>query len=166
MQLPEFDILYQIAELAIGLAGFASLAAFFRQRESARWAKADADRFHGLIIHTMAAMVFCLLPTLIGVFTDSAETIWTLASTVLGLQIAFQVITVWRLSSTRSLPRALILATGGTAGVLQALNVTGVGFPHEFAPYLAGILWHLLQGAGVFIALVWIRSDALLPEEH
>lgn len=160
MQLPEFETLYQMAELAIGLAGFASVVAFFRHRESGHWSRADADRFNGLVLHAMIAFAFCMLPTLLAVFTSSAETVWRVASTVLGLQILSQIGIVCLLPSSGTATRVALLLGGGAAAALQALNAFGVGFSGEFAPYLAGILWHLLQGGFVFVRLIWVQSVA------
>jgi hypothetical protein len=45
--------------------------------------------------------------------------------------------------------------------LLQLLNALGIGFSREFGPYLVGVVWHLMQASGLFVALVWIPAESI-----
>ena len=96
----ESETLFSIAQVAIGLAGFSAIVVGFKRHESGDWRRADADRFNGMLIHSMCAALFCVLPSILDPFAPSASALWTLASALLGLQIAVHASPVLTLSST------------------------------------------------------------------
>ena len=56
------DTLLSLAQLAVAITGFASIVLVFQRRESGRWARSGANSFNGMLFHSMAALVSCLLP--------------------------------------------------------------------------------------------------------
>lgn len=156
-------MLFALAELAVAFAGFSAIVVLFKRRDSGKWLPGDADRFHGMVLHAMAAVFFCALPAIVGVFTTSPDWIWGLASGLLGLQIAAHVILVLSFSTTTGFGR-IALGFGLLVAGLQALNVLEVGFSREFGPYLLGVLWHLFQSGVLFVWLIWIPADAVETE--
>ncbi len=152
------DILFALAEVSIALAGFSAVVVLFKRGVSGEWLPADADRFHGMLLHAMSAVFFCIFPSLISVFTTDQHFIWSIASSGLGIQILVHCTVILRLPSTGSGARVLLLLGLG-AIVLQVLNVTGVYFSYEFRAYLGGVLWHVFQAGVLFVRLVWVPSS-------
>ena len=151
-------LLYSLAEIAVTIAGFSAIVVLFKRSDSGTWRPADADRFNGMLIHAMAAVFFCVLPSLIAVFETNEGTIWSIASAVLGVQIVGHAIVIFRLEAIGLRGRLfLVMALG--AAVLQILNVFAIHFSREFGPYLVGVLWHVLHAGGLFVSLVWARSS-------
>ena len=152
------SVLFPLAEIAVALAGFSAIVVIFRRRDSGKWRAGDADRFHGMVLHAVAATFFCLLPSIIGIFVESTQFVWNICSAVLGLQIVTHVALVLRFTSTSGASRA-ILPLGFVAATLQACNLLGLGFDHDFAPYLFGVLWHVFQSGLLFVWLIWIAAE-------
>ena len=159
---PEMDRLLTLAEIAVAMAGFSAIVVLFRRRTSGTWLAADADRFNGMIVHSVSATALCLVPAIIGVFTTDPAQVWRIASSVLGLQVLLHAgIVVFYLAST-GLAGSILVATGGSTVVaLQVLNVTGIGFSAEPGPYLLGVCWHLIQAGGLFTRLVWVGEASI-----
>lgn len=159
----ETDLLFSLAELSVGLAGFSAIVVLFRRRESGKWRVGDADRFRGMVLHAMSAALFCIVPAWIAVFVSEPARIWTIASGLLGADLAFQSSYVLRLPSTEARDR-IVVAMGYAFAALQALNAFGVGFAREFGPYLAGVLWHVFSAGFLFVYLIWIRAEEVEPD--
>ncbi len=47
------------------LAGFSAVVVSFKKRDANTWLKLDADRFHGMILHAILALL-SLLPAISG----------------------------------------------------------------------------------------------------
>ncbi len=154
----EEDLLFTLAEIAVAMAGFSAVVVVFRRRDQGGWAREDADRFNGMVLHSMASAFFCLLPSLLRVFTEEPSQVWAVASTAIGVQILGHCVVVFRLPSSGS-STAGSLAAGLAVALLSAMNVLGFGFEREFRPYLVAVLWHVLQAGVLFVMLVWVRSD-------
>jgi hypothetical protein len=158
LSLAEPETLFTLAEIAITIAGFSAIVVGFKQRGSGEWQTEDADRFRGMLAHAMFAAFFCLFPSFISLFTADQSRIWSIASSVLGVQLFANCIIILRLPSGGWPARlSLLLSLGAFA--LQVLNVTAVHFSHEFRPYLGGVLLHVVQAGALFVSLVWIPSD-------
>lgn len=159
--MPEFDTLFALAEIAVGLAGFSAIVVLFKQRDSGKWFAADADRFHGMVLHAMAAALFCVLPSLVAVFVDDPASVWRWSSAVLGLQVAGHAATVVALSSTGPFGRLVTIVGGASVAMLLCANVLGLGFAQEFGPYLVGVAWHLAHAGVLFVMLVWVPDISI-----
>lgn len=154
----ESETLFSIAQVAIGLAGFSAIVVGFKRLESGDWHRADADRFNGMLIHAMCAALFCVLPSILAPFAPSASALWTLASALIGLQIAVHAGLVLTLSSTDLAGRIQVGGFAAAVVLLQASNVLGVGFDHAFGPYLVGVLWHVIQAGVLFVMMTFVRA--------
>ncbi|MEE3329799.1 MAG: hypothetical protein VX246_02925 [Myxococcota bacterium] len=107
----EFGQLYAIAQIAIAIAGFAAL----KQRRDGLWATADADRFHGMLLHALSAAFFCILSPVIAAFTDHPERVWSICSALLGIQLLSHVTSITLLPRSAPPSSAPIwLASSGT----------------------------------------------------
>jgi hypothetical protein len=157
---PDASVLFALAEISVAFAGFSAIVVLFKRRDSGKWQAADADRFHGMVLHAMAAVFFCLLPSIVGVFTDRAALVWNLSSAALGIQITLHIALVMNFASTTGASRVL-LGLGFVPAGVQALNVLGIGFAHEFAAYLFGVVWHVFQSGVLFVVLIWIPDEDL-----
>jgi len=157
------SILVTLAEISVALAGFSAIVVLFRRRDAGSWLEADADRFHGMILHAAAATFFCFLPSIVGVFSDDPAAVWGLSSAVLATQILAHVAVILRLATTDRIGRGLQVLGVAAAGGLW-LNVFGIGFQREFGPYLLGVLWHVGQSAVLFVLLIWIPVGDIEPE--
>jgi hypothetical protein len=155
----ELDTLFALGEVAIGMAGFSAIVVLFKRRDSGRWRSQDADRFNGMLIHAMSAAFFCALPAVLEALIEATATLWAVGSALLGTQIALHAGIILHLPSTRTPTRAVVLLGGLAALTFQLLNVAGVGIPRGFAPYLIGVLWHLLHAGVLFVTLVWVRAE-------
>lgn len=158
MPSPDPSALLTVAEIAIALAGFSAVVVIFKRRSSGEWARADADRFHGMVLHAMAATAFAFLPFVVALFTDVAARVWSISSGLLGVQILWHVSVVVRLPSSSPGTRPFMLL-GVAAAALQGLNAFGIAFDREFAPYLVGVLWHVVQSGVLFVWLIWIPES-------
>lgn len=159
----EEDLLFTLAEIAVAMAGFSAVVVVFRRRDQVGWAPADADRFNGMVLHSMASAFFCVLPSLLRVFTEDPALVWSFGSAAIGVQILAHCIVVYRLPSTGGSALGSLIA-GLAVGFLCGLNVLGIGFDREFRPYLVGVLWHVLQAGVLFVMLVWVRADDVQRE--
>jgi hypothetical protein len=153
------ESLLPLAEIAIAIAGFSAIVVLFKQRGSDEWLPDDADKFRGMLGHAMFAAFFCLFPSFISIFTADQSLIWSIASSVLGVQLFSNCIIIFRLPSSFGWPARLSLLLSLGAFALQVLNVTAVYFSREFRPYLGGVLLHVFQAGALFVSLVWIPSS-------
>lgn len=155
------DTLLTLAEIAVGLAGFSSVVVIFKRREGGSWRLEDADRFNGMILHAVAAVLLCLVPMVLEVFTGAGHAQWVAASGLLGLQVAGHSAAIVALSSTGPIARWAVLGTGLAVAALQGANALGLGAPPRAGPYVVGVVWHLVLAGGLFVALVWVPSDSV-----
>jgi len=154
----ETQSLYPVAQLAITIAGFASLVVVLKRRDDGMWDSGDADRFHGMLLHASFATGFCFLPIVLSAFVENPQHLWSTCSLLLSAQLFWQTLMIARLKSSNWLTRLGTLP-GFLAGILQVFNVFGGDGRAEFLPYLVGILWHTFQAAALFVLLIWVRPD-------
>lgn len=164
--LNELDTLFTLAEIAIGMAGFSAIVVLFKRRDSGAWAADDADRFNGMVLHSIAAAFFCILPSVLDVFTGDPAWTWTLGSALLGAQVLAHVVIVLRLPSSSLAVRISVGSMGLLVVVLQLANAAGLGFAREFGPYLVGVLWHMFQAGLLFVSLIWVRAADVEGDER
>lgn len=157
----EADTLLTLAEIAVGLAGFSAIVVSFKRRDSGSWRRADADRFNGMVGHSLMAMAFCLLPVVAATFVSEARLVWAWTSGLLALQIAAHTTVIVFLASTGITGRVTTSLGGIAAVVLLAGNALGIGVDAAFGPYLFGVAWHLAHASVLFLMLVWVPADAI-----
>jgi len=156
--LGENDLLFSLAELSVGLAGFSAIVVLFKRRENGKWRARDADRFHGMVLHAVSAGFFCVLPALVGVFAGAGDRLWTTVSFVLGVDLLWHTTIVFRMPSTLPKERPLV-ALGYLPGLLQLAVVFDLVALERFPTYLVGVLWHVFLAGFLFVALIWIPDD-------
>ena len=157
----EFGQLYAIAQIAIAISGFAALVVAFKQRRDGMWSAADADRFHGMLAHGLAAAFFCILPPVVAVFTENSVRLWSICSALLGIQILAQSTLIALLPSSNMYTRLGLIPPLLAAALLGA-NVFGGDGLAEFGPYLVGILWHTFQSGVLFFLLIRVPATRML----
>lgn len=160
-----FEIL---AEVAIGIAGFGSIAIVLG-RDGREWEPADFFRTSSLFLASFGALFLALLPVGLATTGLAPEWIWRLSSAVMLAYIAtFSVLMFrWR---TRYLDRSLwfgpimismVVATTVANIVAQVMNVGGFAFEPGPACYFFGIIWFLLYSCTLLMRIVFIRPDPL-----
>jgi hypothetical protein len=154
-------ILLSLAQLGVAFAGFAAIVVLFGRSDGGRWKGHDrADRFHGMVVHALVAVLFCLMPLIIDAFTPRPEAVWRIGSALLGAEIVAHATAVLMMASTIGGRARGVVAFGYVVAVQQFMNVTGVGFDRAFDAYLVGVVWHLLMSGALFLMLIWVpKSD-------
>ena len=160
----ETEVLLSLAQVAVAFAGFSAIVVLFGRGDGGRWRRAHADRFHGMVVHAMVAVFFCLLPLLLGALTTDRATIWDVASVLLGLEIVLHVSGVLVMPTTIGIGSRLLIGTGYAFAAIQFMNVAGIDFDHEFRAYLIGVVWHVVMSGMLFLLLIWIPRSEVIPE--
>ena len=154
------DTLFTLAEVAIALAGFSAIVVVLKRGAEGKWTLADADRFHGMVIHAICAVVFCLLPSVLNTVVQDVVTTLHIGAALLGVQIELHAAAVMFFASTDTLGR-LALIVGLFIGLFQWTVFTDWAAHREFDIYLVGVIWHILQAGLLFVMLVWIPRGAI-----
>lgn len=158
------ETLLSLAEVAVALAGFAAIVVVLKRGSGGRWRAADADQFHGMIIHSIAAVIFCLLPFVVDVMVQDAVTTIRLCAAALGVQMLVHAFAVMFFSTSGVWARAS-LSLGVLLGLTQFAVFADWGAQREFVIYTVGIVWHIAQSGLLFVLLVWISADNIEPED-
>lgn len=160
------DELLGIAGVAVGLAGFAGVAAaFLLERDDQR---DDQLRFVALLFGTLSATFLAFVPLLLARAGLAERAVWRWSSIVAllvsagGLQIGLTLIREAR-SFQKKPPRSVlmpqwILFCAGP--VAHVLNLAGVLEGPGPTLFLAGLLAWLAAGALLFAIIVLLRSPA------
>ena len=156
------EIFQTLAEVSVAMAGFSAIVVMFKRRENDIWRKSDADRFHGMILHSMLAVLFAFLPFAFTNFDIESVVTFRWCSSLLAVVTGLQVVVTSRLESRSSmLVRLQVLIGGAFIALLQATAGLGV-FPEQgLGVYFLGVLWHLVQAGGLFVLLIWIPSSSI-----
>jgi hypothetical protein len=155
------------AEVAVAFAGFASVVTAFRRREHEGWEAGDVVRFRLMISSSLSLVFFALLPFAIAFFGATERRVWSLASVLLALYMAFFFFSTMR----RALPLAREAALNpyivwsflvGAAVVfgLQVLNALAVVFGAELGPYFVGLMYLLVLAGVSFGRMLPMGSSA------
>ena len=155
------SVLLSLAQLGVAFAGFAAIVVLFGRSDGGRWKDSHrVDRFHGMIVHALVAVLFCVLPLVIDAFTTDADTIWRVGSALLGVEIVAHSTGVLLMPSTiGARPRATI-AFGYVVAAVLFMNAAGYGFERAFEAYLVGVVWHVIMSGALFLMLIWVsRTD-------
>ena len=158
----ERDVLLTVAEVAIALAGFATLAAVFTDRTE-RHTDTDlfANLFRTLLLYSLATVGLCFVPLVPRWYGSSAETSWYVSSWILGVSIAG--IDIWLSRQNRAgysqlhwLTPVLWAVLAWCPVLFAGLAIGGIG--SVAANYLVALLMSLLLAAGAFVRVI---TDAL-----
>lgn len=153
-----------LAEVAIAITGFAGVVAVFGRRSSGHWSVPERNRLMALLVLSLHAMLFSVLPFVLFAVPVAETTTWRVLSlAVLLVRIPFVValvrVTVPAARQKRS-EREVSLAVSaffltGEALLFPALamNATSLGVAWL---YLAAIVWTLVVAAISFARLVLV----------
>ena len=156
------DTFQTLAEVSIAMAGFSSIVVMFKRRESDTWRKEDADRFHGMVIHSMLAVLFSFLPFAFASFNVDSGITFRWCSSILAIVTGIQVVVSSRLESSSPIwIRLQIVVSGAVIILLQGAAGAGAFAEQALGIYFIGVLWHLFAAGGLFVALIWISSSSI-----
>ena len=162
---PSLDTLLTLAEVAIALAGFAAIVVIFKRAADGKWRRRDADQFHGMVVHAIFAVAFCLLPSFLNLIIQDVVTTLHAACAVLGVQIITHAFGVMRLASTGWAAK-IALGFGVLVGLIQFAAFSDWGVLRELEIYILGIMWHIIQAGLLFVMLVWIPTDDIASDDR
>jgi hypothetical protein len=158
------DFLQTLAELSIAFAGFSSIVVIFRRREADEWTPEDAFRYRTMLLMSLAALFYSLLPAGIHYWEVPDAVVWRSSSAVLSIFLAFV--------SVSGLPIALRFAREGRISLgialIAALFLFGALLTQGFnlfgspkpGPYITGVLVILASAGLSFFRLVYIKAPA------
>jgi hypothetical protein len=158
------DELLTLAELAVGLAGFAGVVVAFAYHGELE--AIDRLRFIGLFTIAISTAVFAFVPFAFSYINFSEAATWRCSSAAfLGWGIAFTgaigpPIRRTALETNAAIPRPFVVAVlvlGILNAILQLLNAIGSPFAPGPLPYIAGLLIWIIFAALFFAFLVLFR---------
>ena len=162
----EANALSLIAQISLGLAGFAGVLVFLG-RGPGRWHPVDALRIRLLLINVLGSLFASVIA--VG-FEASSE--WSGQSERVGATVLLAFILYYFTVTIRGRKRAdpsktlfnlriviLYRALATLAAVAQILVIVGYGGSASFLLFFAGLVWGLFYGALGFVRLVYIRPQ-------
>ena len=156
------DALPNIAEIAIGLAGFSGLVAAFGQRPGQAWRRDQKTRIVFLVILSFSMIIAALFPSAMSGISDSPALVWGVPM-VGSSVIALALLVYWALFSRRhgyklQFPAVSISIISGAALLQVTVLLSGFGviLPYSPALFVFGLLSILVFGANMFLALLHI----------
>ena len=158
-----------VAELAIALAGFASLVAILGRRHGRDNAALDAARLVGMLEYSLLAAAFALLPLVPFHAGLSENSTWRLCAVLFAASGAIHIVfSLRRLSRIPSYPLGrgrgffvpnstawLVVTLGLLGSAVTFLLLSGIGWlPKPEVAYLWALYAYLSVGALLFLRLV------------
>jgi len=151
------SLLLSLAQLGVAFAGFAAIVVLFGRGDSGRWRDRErANRFHGMVVHSLVAVFFCLLPLLLDAFTSDPSSIWLIASALLGIEIVAHATGVILMPSTMRIRTRAAMSLGYAVAAVQFMNAAGIGFDRAFEAFIVGVVWHVFMSGVLFLMLTWV----------
>lgn len=158
-----FEIL---AEVAIGVAGFGSVAIVL-DRDRERWMSTDFFRTGALFLTSFGALFLALLPIGLAATSLSEASGWRVSSAVLALYLASSAVLLSRWRRAHLAPELwfgpiLMGCVGLTLLanlVAQSLNATGLVYAPNRACYFFGLVWLLGFACLFFVRIVFVRPE-------
>ena len=108
-----------------------------------------------MVIHSVCAVLFCLLPTLVNLLVQDVVTTLHICCALLGVQIVAHCLAVMGFRTTSRGALGLLML-GLLLGLVQFTAFTDWGMQREFEIYQVGVMWHILQAGLLFVLLIWI----------
>jgi peptidoglycan/LPS O-acetylase OafA/YrhL len=159
----DYESLYNIADLAISLAGFSGLVAVFRSGSLDDWLPRERFMFWLLLIAALGALFFALLPVALHHYRLREPLVWSISSLLLGIYLGgaiggavFAHVRMSRAGHPTSRPTAWLVfpPLGAGFSVSLLLNCAGLGFDRGAGPYYGGLVCLLFTGALMFVFLL------------
>jgi hypothetical protein len=159
------DVLQTLAEVAIALTGFTGIVMAFRGRTDESLPGYTLVRFRILLMASLAATGFALLPFFFHYIRLAPAVTWSICSAVVSIfmiAIAVHDIRAHRTYSD-TMPKfdrqagPLFALVGSALWVAQISNVVAL---HSFGPYLAAPMWFLGFSAFQFCRLLLVAEES------
>lgn len=150
------EIFQTFAEISIGILGFTSIVIMFKSKH-ANW---NRGIFHGMIGHSIQAVVYSILPFILDAYHCKPATIWMVCSATLGTFTFLQGIGVLVGDKESKLPIRLGMCFfSSLISLVQLFNIIGIWTFREQGPFIVGITWHILQSLIIFSIIVTKKTD-------
>jgi hypothetical protein len=161
---PTVDSFEILAEVAIGIAGFSSIAVVL-SRSPGEWVAADSFRTLLLLLMSFGTLILALVPIGLGTADLPPETIWRISSgfvVAVNLGSTAVIVPVRRRQLDRSLwfgPITLTVTWSlfGAHMLAQTLNCLGALFDPNPTVLFFGLVWQLAFSAFIFARIVFVR---------
>jgi hypothetical protein len=162
------DILQTLAEVAIALTGFTGIVVALRGRAGESLSGFAFVRFRILLVASLAAVAFALLPFLLHHAGLPSNALW---STCSGVVAVFMVpIAVHDIRANReyadvmpAIDRQIVPLLGLLGSALALAQIANVFVLHAFAPYLAAPMWFVGFSAFQFCRLLLSAEETAGP---
>jgi hypothetical protein len=169
------DTLETIAEVAIGVAGFASLVLVLTRDSAARISEQDSMRTRILLVFSLSPVLLAFLPITLAAAGLESPTLWRLASTVMLLAASITWYRTYRsishlvrlaggasaMPDSETAGAALFLPTLAVLAIVQLLSQAAncLAIPSPPGPflYMVGLLAYLTVAILQFARLVFLR---------
>jgi hypothetical protein len=159
------ESLSTIAEIGIGLAGFAGVVVALGNR-SHRLDPLDRMRVIGMLVGSLGAALLATLPKILADIGVAEQTTWRTSSAVFACYLSMFL--VYSFLASRALPPSLrahlhlgmwILVIGGTLvfAVVLGDNTLGLSGAPSAGPYLSGLYFLLVYSSIQFLRLLLVR---------
>lgn len=156
--MPEEDLLYTLAEVAIAVAGFSGIVTALSSRDgrSAEQAALDFQILQGVLMASLLVVGFSVLPGALVHMGVSVRAAWRVSSSIFFLVAgAYYAWSVPRhvaayLSADLRVPWSLKFHIALTAAALLALAASAMSFLPQYA-HIAGLLAYLYMAAYSFV---------------
>ena len=154
------DFFLTLGEMAVTLAGFASVVVVFNRRESGTWDRVDVTRLRGMLGASLNAAFFSMLPVGLHRAGVSEAAVWSVSSFVLSCLMMFIVVVVF--GRIRSLPSGsysrpgfhLMRGSLALMAFLLVLNTFSLGFTGGPAIYILAVALLLVLAGVAFVRMV------------
>ncbi len=161
------EYMYTVAEVGVGLSGFAAIVMAMRRRDGSSLSNLDRLLVATLIERGLVAAFFSLLPVLLFGLGLAEPLLWAVSSgtfVIYGIWIAYRAILNRRYVSDTMMPMSLyfgLIGIGIAVTIVQLMHALGVGMQQSAWWYMIGVTW-LLVTAGYrfyFILREWIHRE-------
>lgn len=160
MDLEYRDLLLAIAQIAVTIAGFSSLAGIFAGRRGGVLIRSIANPLRGMLDYSITVFLAALFPFLPDLAGASARTTWVISSGAFAVgNILYYVFSRAFLRDVLSGPESTrlvkaMLAIDGVIVFALAVNASGLFFEPSLAIYFAALYWFLAGAAIGFVNVV------------
>jgi hypothetical protein len=149
------ETLVGVAQLAVSLAGFASLVSLLGRRDDERSRAAGARRLRAMLEVSLRNAAFAVLPLPFLESAPSETAVWRVASGLYLVAVGAYIVLLRRREGGFPYERWLLRVTLGTlglTGLASAANVLGLAAERAFSLYLANLLLGLVSAGFTFLS--------------
>ena len=165
MQVEAADTLLTLAEVSLGLAGFAGIVVVFGRGPGAL-PPADSLRLAALVGASFGTLFFSLIPIALGFVGVPEPGLWQWSSAIMVVAVvpvhAVGVLRIWQFRDEILEVAPIYLLVIAAITILanltaQICNALGVGSLPLFGVYLFGLILYLLFAATQFARMLFVR---------